>query len=458
MTGKRPRLAARRKAAGYSQEQLAERLGVDRSTVTRWETGETQPQPWFRRRIAQALRISLDDLDGLLTHADLPETRELGLVGRQVVGASVITTPDSVVSASWSHRGTVEASVALSDGGGLVERREFLFLAGAALTAPAHQWLVHEPGPLASALSGARASAALADRLPAMVAELRMMDDVAGGGNVLSLARHQFGWVAGLLGRASYDESTGRRLHVALAEVGQLAGWVAYDAGHQALAQRYYLAALHAAHSADDRPLGAHILGCMAYQAARQGRPAEAVTLIDTAVAGARGEKTPSLLAELYSRQAYALAILQDGPACTAALSKARASVEQLGSGDERPWLYWVSRAEVTAGAGDSLLQLGQADQAAARLEEGIALFDEPFARDRQLYLTHLADALARPGQQRDLEAAASHGQAAIRLAKALTSTRSTGRIRDLHNRLKPHTQVAAVADFVERARDFLAA
>jgi len=35
MAAKRVRLAQRRKAAGYSQEKLAERLGVERSTVVR---------------------------------------------------------------------------------------------------------------------------------------------------------------------------------------------------------------------------------------------------------------------------------------------------------------------------------------------------------------------------------------------------------------------------------------
>jgi hypothetical protein len=74
-----------------------------------------------------------------------------------------------------------------------------------------------------------------------------------------------------------------------------------------------------------------------------------------------------------------------------------------------------MSPAEVTAGAGDCLLQLGQSRQATALLDEGIAMFDESFARDRQVYLTHLADALARPGKQRDLDAAADRGLAAVR-------------------------------------------
>jgi hypothetical protein len=135
---------------------------------------------------------------------------------------------DPVLVAPWSHRGTVEAVVVLS-GGGLVKRRVLLSLTGPALTAPAHQWLIHEPEPLVSGLAGRRVSGELVDRLPAMITELRAMDAVAGGGDVLALAHHHFGWVAGLLDQASYDDATGRKLHRALAELGQLVGWTCYE-------------------------------------------------------------------------------------------------------------------------------------------------------------------------------------------------------------------------------------
>ncbi|MGH3822486.1 MAG: hypothetical protein ACRDRA_06560 [Pseudonocardiaceae bacterium] len=58
---------------------------------------------------------------------------------------------------------------------------------------PAEVGLVHEPGLLLSGLSGRRVSVALVDRLLAMVPELRAMDDVAGGGTMLSLAEQEFG-------------------------------------------------------------------------------------------------------------------------------------------------------------------------------------------------------------------------------------------------------------------------
>jgi transcriptional regulator with XRE-family HTH domain len=74
MPAKRQRFAARRKAVGFSQEQLAERLGVDRSTVARWESGETEPQPWMRPRLAGALQLSVGQLDHLLSGGGLAET------------------------------------------------------------------------------------------------------------------------------------------------------------------------------------------------------------------------------------------------------------------------------------------------------------------------------------------------------------------------------------------------
>ncbi|MGH3624999.1 MAG: helix-turn-helix transcriptional regulator [Sciscionella sp.] len=444
-----------------TQEVAAGWVGITQSQLSRIERGDEITSLPKLRRWAQVLGIPAELL-WFTAASEWPGGARRGnavsLVGADA-GPESLEGPDDdpVLSISWGHRGTVEASVALSDGRSRVKRRGFLFLTGAALTAPAHQWLVREPGPVVSGLSGGRVSAGLADRLPAMITELRRMDDVAGGGTVLSLAQHHFGWVAGLLDQASYTEPTGLRLHVALAELGQFAGWAAYDAGHHGLAQRYYIAALRAAHSADDRQLGAHILRSMAFQAAHQERPAEAVTLIETAVAGARGRETPSLLAELSIAKAMALATLKDDSACTAAISHARTHVERLKPDDTPSYLYWVNPAQIMVNAGNSLLQLGQADRAATMLD-GVTLFDESFARDRQIYLTHLADAHARPGPQRDLDLAAGRGMEAIDLAESLDSPRGVGHLRDLYHQMRPYAQVPAVGDFVERARGFLAA
>jgi hypothetical protein len=89
-------------------------------------------------------------------------------------------------------------------------------------------------------------------------------------------------------------------------------------------------------------------------------------------------------------------------------------------------------------------------------MEEGIDLFDESFVRDRQLYSIHLAYALARPGKQCNLDAAAGWGIEAINLTESLDSNRSMGFLRDLCHQMTPHAKVPAVGDFLDRARDLV--
>ena len=148
MAAKRRSFAERRKMIGYSQEKLAHELGVELSTVGRWERGQTEPLPWHRPRLARILGVTVEGLHELL----VPEVS--GPEGAQSGDEPAEPGSDPVLAAPWTPRGTVEAAVAVSGGEGRVKRRGFLFLTGAALTAPAHQWLVHEPQRLVSGWSG----------------------------------------------------------------------------------------------------------------------------------------------------------------------------------------------------------------------------------------------------------------------------------------------------------------
>lgn len=51
-----------RVAAGLSQEDLATRLGVDRSTVAKWEAEAAYPRAELLPDIARALHTSIDNL------------------------------------------------------------------------------------------------------------------------------------------------------------------------------------------------------------------------------------------------------------------------------------------------------------------------------------------------------------------------------------------------------------
>ena len=56
------RLAAARKAAGLSQEQLGERLDVTRQAVSKWESGQATPDVLTAARLCEVLQISADYL------------------------------------------------------------------------------------------------------------------------------------------------------------------------------------------------------------------------------------------------------------------------------------------------------------------------------------------------------------------------------------------------------------
>ena len=80
---RRDALARRRREVCKTQEGLAMEVGVQRSTVTRWEAGDTTPSLWARPRIANALDVTLDQLDELLG------TEPLGQRSTEVTAADV---------------------------------------------------------------------------------------------------------------------------------------------------------------------------------------------------------------------------------------------------------------------------------------------------------------------------------------------------------------------------------
>jgi transcriptional regulator with XRE-family HTH domain len=99
MRERRARLAERRRELGLTQEDLAEALQVERTTVARWETGANTPGLWARRRLADVLHVPLDRIEDLL--AAEPATSP---------------TPDGAIisTGGWSRPGDAEGLRALA--------------------------------------------------------------------------------------------------------------------------------------------------------------------------------------------------------------------------------------------------------------------------------------------------------------------------------------------------------
>lgn len=88
------KLREQRKSRGYTQEELAEKLGVSRQAIARWESGETTPDMELLIRICAEFSVSADYMihDDYESDEDIPAVRE---------------KKDEIISAGISSRRTL---------------------------------------------------------------------------------------------------------------------------------------------------------------------------------------------------------------------------------------------------------------------------------------------------------------------------------------------------------------
>lgn len=56
------RIKELRLAAGLTQAQLAKKMNVDQTAVSRWESGNTEPMRKTHKKLAKVLGVTLDEL------------------------------------------------------------------------------------------------------------------------------------------------------------------------------------------------------------------------------------------------------------------------------------------------------------------------------------------------------------------------------------------------------------
>ena len=447
------RLLAR---AEWTPENLGDRLNqlaaslnlrarVHRRTPRRWVFAEAgRPAPFVPRDPWPALVC-------YLLHERIGEPVTLPALGWTSAGPLRYVPADHGLDQPWHTAGAVAALSQVVDADGM-ERRHFLALTGLTLTAVAHQWLF-DPARVAASLMGKRVDHALVDDLERVAEARRRMDDAIGGGTLLPAVREDLRLVVAMLGNAAYTEDVGQRLHAVAAELGRLAGWLAYDSNQPAVAQRYFMAALRAAHVSEDRAIGANILGFMSLQAAESNSPGDAVTLAESALAPQR-ELTPKVAAFLYGQLAVGAAHAGDAAACRQAQRQAATLLGRAAVADEPPWIYWFTEANTHGIAGRSLLALGRPSEAEPHLRAMVAMLDPAFARDRALWMCDLATARISSGSVEQACATATEAAAVIR---RLDSPRDKRRLNTFRAAAAPYAKTTAVQDFDAKYRDLMA-
>jgi len=170
-------------------------------------------------------------LGRIVTAGDLWHGQPAATDGTLVVAAS------TGMNGSWNLASTM---LVAEDWllGGLVDRRMFLAVSGAALAQAVNIYLdVHLPAG-GTTLPTATPDDPLVEQIEASVPRLQLLDDERGGAAGLGYVGAQVRAVLLVLRDGGHTDATSRRLLVTLADLAQLAGWKAFDAGQQGLVFR----------------------------------------------------------------------------------------------------------------------------------------------------------------------------------------------------------------------------
>lgn len=504
---KRIRLAARRRTVGLSQEALAEQLGVDRSTVMRWENGERTPQPWQRPNIAMVLKVTAEELDDLLVpgqeppaqpgqpmHHPLPGKPSAqpvtpyldALVRCTAYGslerfASVVwpNLPEGEAAAN-QHLPPCAATRTLEELGilgriDMLTRRETLTeaikaISGPALLAPIARWLDTPPGRLEPGGHGARRiGASDVEAIESSTRFFAVTDADKGGGLSREAAVGQLKYAVDLARHASYSEAVGNRLLAAVAELSGLVGWLSHDSGMAGPAQRYFTYGLQAARESTDpraKLLVVSILADMGQQMRWIGRPEAALKLHDLAI---------RQLPQDHSRHRVLLAVLtakraENGLAYLGAshLPEARDSLSQAfdlyhhADDEDRATAatYWhraldMSEAELSMAAASAYMTMAKDDprlalEAEKHTRAQIAQMPDGQGRARIFSQIRLARLRLLAGEP---EQACDDGDQALHLAGSVKSAMVRSKLRELLADSEPYTDVPRVVELRDQLR-----
>ncbi|WP_436785869.1 helix-turn-helix domain-containing protein [Yinghuangia sp. YIM S10712] len=446
---KRHLFVRQREAQGFTQESLAEELGVDRTTIARWETGRSRPQPWMRRRLAAALDVTNGELDRLLAGVEDDGTRPVVKQG----GTSPTDKRGSDRHQLTYHRQFAAALDALlSVAEGDVDRSPSVRATAyepEAVEAACLDWLVTTVE-TTTTHGSITLTAASVGELHSMTETFDALDRQFGGDQSRELAaRYLRDRVVPRL-REAVSPKVRTDYFQAASVLTELIGWMAYDSGRHGTSQRYFVQALRLAEAAGDRAYGGYILTSMSDQALYLKKPVQALRLARAASEGVARSTAPAVATEAALLEARSLAALGYAEAAEAALGRADAAYERTGAGDSPTWAVSFNEIVFTSHVGACWADLGHAERAAAAIEVATAQPSSGQSRRRVFGLVQQANvALLR----RDVEAAAGFGTEAATIAGELNSARSRRHVEELVSRMEPWSQCASVQAFADHAR-----
>lgn len=408
MAQKRQRLAQCRKAAGYSQERLAEVLGVERSTVMRWERGETTPQPWFRPRLARALGISNHSLTRLLADPAESDT------------ATSVPQPTDAVDA--------------------LHRRNFLKHGVAAAAFPALNF--DELRHLGAAMDDAQRylDADVVQYFKRQLDVCAADDGAHGPAQTLPVV---LGVVAAIEQHARLVKPTVRReLFSVGAQGAEFIGWLYRDARQPRLSGHWHDRATEWAQEAGDWPMQGYIL-LKKSQSAWDERDGLRMLTLAQAAHDASWQLPSLVQAEIAQQEARGLAMTGESSVIVDAKLDEAWNLLNDAASDSEELVYRYDRSLLTMQTAICYCEAGQPSRAAELYRSQVT--DERFShRDRGYFLSLMASALAQAAEP---DSATDAGHEALTVAIETNSQRTMHELVRVCAFLEPWRSQPAVRD-----------
>ena len=291
------------------------------------------------------------------------------------------------------------------------------------------------------------ANAAAAERIRAFTRHLMDLDFKYGGGHVRRVLLFYFRSEIVPLLREPHPGPIRREIFGAAAEVAQLLGWSAYDAGRHGAAQRYFMQGLRLASEAEDPVLGGRLLSNLSHQANYLGRYNEALQFARAAQTGTAGRATPTVNAMFLAMEARALASSGESRMCAQVLNRAEQAFAQRDSSKEPAWISYFDALELAGEAAHCFRELGQPHETQMFAAQAIDPVDTP-PRTRAFISMVTAAGAFRAG---NLDEALSLANNALGLTGSLQSSRYVRYLTDFHQSLaEKHAHDPAVRQFTE--------
>lgn len=281
------------------------------------------------------------------------------------------------------------------------------------------------------------------DSIRETTATFRGLDNRFGGGH----ARAMLGaYLADEVAPAMHDHRPGNvqvEFVSAVAELNQLAGWMAYDVGDMLSGRRHLQQALQMCQRVGDHALSAEMLAGMSHQAAHARDGAGSVGLARAARETAADTGLAALESETAVMEAHGLALVRDKRGSVAALRDAEDAFGRVDQVEHPPWLSYYDAAYLAAKMAHCMRELGEL-RAAERFARRSLEMSAGYDRGKLFNIALLASILA---DLREIEEACAVGRDALHLGRKLQSARTRLYLQDFAKRLHRHRTMPVVAE-----------